>query len=295
MPTIGRVVHVGSAARLSYRDLQVLVERDGQPDARVPVEDLAVLVCDCAPITLTAPLLAALAQANVAVVVCGPKHLPDGLMLPLAGAALHTSILLDQIRASEPRKKRAWQAVVQAKIAAQARLLKERTGRDAGLTALIVQVGSGDTGNVEGRAARVYFRTLFGEGFVRNKDAPGINAMLNYGYALIRAATARALVGAGLHPALGIHHHNQYDAYALADDMVEPLRPLVDRRVATLCEVPPPDELTVETRAALLELLHAEVRWSGRVMPLFAALEGYAAGLREFLGGEGRKLLCPVV
>ncbi len=265
------------------------------PEARVPVEDLAVLVCDCAPITLTAPLLAALAQAGVAVIVCGPRHLPDGLMLPVAGAALHTRVLRDQVAASEPRRKRAWQAIVVAKIGAQARLLARLGLDDQGLGAMAKRVASGDPQNLEGRAARAYFRALFGADFVRNPDLPGINAMLNYGYALIRAATARAVVGAGLHPSLGVHHRNQYDAYTLADDMMEPLRPLVDAKVVAMIErEPPPEELTVAARTELLEILHGNVRLGDGAMPLFAALEQYAAAMRDWLAGEGPRLRCPV-
>jgi len=295
MPTVGRVVHVGSPARLSYADLQVCIEPKGKPEARVPVEDLAVLICDFAPITVSVPLLAALTEGGVALVICGQRHLPEGLLLPMAGAALHTRVLRDQIGATEPRRKRIWQSIVTAKIAAQASVLAQRTGADHGLRALSRRVGSGDPENLEGRAARTYFPALFGSGFTRSPDRPGVNAMLNYGYAIVRAATARAVVGAGLHPALGVHHRNQYDAHALADDAMEPLRPLVDARVAEMVgSAPPPEQLSVELRARLLDLLNAEVRLGASRLPLFSALEQYAANLRECLAGEDRKLRCPV-
>jgi len=296
MPTIGRVVHIGVAARLSYKDLQLVIQRDGEAEARVPVEDLAMLVCDYGATTLTEPLLTALAEAGAAVVVCGARHLPTGLLLPLSGAALHTRTLREQMAATLPRKKRIWQSIVVAKLQAQATVLEEFRGRDYGLRAMAKKVGSGDPQNLEGRAARIYFPALFGEGFVRDPERPGINAALNYSYALIRAATARAVVGAGLHPALGVHHRNQYDAFTLADDAMEPLRPLADRHVLRVSEeVAMGDELTTAVRSRLLEVLTAEMRWDGKRYPLLTALEQYAACLRGCLLGEERKLRCPVL
>ncbi len=294
MPTIGRVVQIGTPARLSYKDLQLLVQREGEAEARVPLEDLAVLVCDYAATTFTEPLLAALAEANVAVVVCGPRHLPAGLLLPLAAAALHTRILRQQMAATEPRKKRIWQSIVIAKLQAQASVLEALRGHDHGLRLMAKKVGSGDPQNLEGRAARIYFPALFGQAFVRDPGRPGINAALNYTYALIRGAVARAVVGAGLHPALGVHHRNQYDAFTLADDAMEPLRPLADRHVLRVSEEHPlGEELTTGVRNQLLEVLTAEVTWDGKRYPLFTALEQYAACLRSCLAGEERKLRCP--
>jgi len=294
--TVGRVVHVASASHLSVADGQLVVSREGSEAGRVPLEDLATLVLDFAPITLTEPLLAALGAAGVALVVCGPRHLPDGLQLPLAGASLHTRILRDQIAASEPRKKRIWQAMVVEKVRAQARTLRDLVGSDHGLGQLARRVGSGDTTNVEGAAARTYFPVLFGRGFARDPELGGVNAALNYGYALIRAAVARAVVGAGLHPALGVHHRNQYDAFALADDAMEPLRPAVDRLVFAMnAREPIPEALPLGCRTELLGLLGMEVVWSGERFPILTALERYAACLRECLGGVERHLRCPLI
>lgn len=294
MLTVGRVVHIGSPSRLSYRDLHLVVQREGAGEGTVPVADLAVLVCDFAATTLTLPLLAALSEAGVAVVVCGARHLPVGILLPPAGASLHTRILREQVAASEPRKKRIWQTIVVEKIRAQAAALEALRGADAGLRLMCRRVGSGDPQNIEGRAARTYFPALFGAGFVRDPERPGVNAALNYGYAVVRAAVARAVVGAGLHPALGVHHRNQYDAFALADDAMEPLRPLVDAMVARMAgKGAIPDELPTLLRTELLKVLTAQVEWDGVRCPLFTALERYGASLRVCICGEERKLRCP--
>ncbi|HSV72132.1 MAG TPA: type II CRISPR-associated endonuclease Cas1, partial [Chthonomonadales bacterium] len=291
---LSRVVHIASAARLSLREGQMLVEREGEPPARVPVEDLGVVVLDHAPITMTARLLSALTAQGAAVVVSDAKHLPAGVLLPMAGSSLHARVLRGQIAASLPRTKRLWQAIVRAKVREQAEVLREFTGRDHGLAALAKRVGSGDAGNLEGRAARAYFPALFGQAFLRDPDLPGVNARLNYGYAVLRAAVARAVTGAGLHPALGIHHRNQYDAHALADDLMEPLRPLVDAMVrARLGDEDPGGDMDVAERHALLEVLCATVAWDGKRVPLTVALESYAATFRACLLGEEARLRCP--
>jgi len=290
------VVHVGSASRLVYRDLQLVVQREGEPEGLVPLEDIAVLICDFAPITVTEPLLTALAEGGVALVVCDARHIPSGLLLPLAGASLHAKVLRDQIAATVPRKKRIWQAIVKAKILAQADVLERNAGYDRGLRALSKAVGSGDPGNCEARAARLYFPALFGAAFIRDPERTGVNAMLNYGYAVLRAAVARAIVGAGLHPALGVHHRNEYDAFALADDAMEPLRPVIDDRVYHLMAAHGSEEdLSVGTRAELVRVLTEEVVWDGEWVSLFSALERYAAHLRACIVGEEARLHCPVV
>ncbi|MCC6729474.1 MAG: type II CRISPR-associated endonuclease Cas1 [Chthonomonadales bacterium] len=290
----GRIVEVSSPAALSYHDRQLVVARAGEPEARVPLDDLGVLVLDYAQATATVPLLAACAAGNVAVVVCDGRHMPAGLLAPFAANTLHARTLREQIAVGEPRRKRLWQAVVVAKIGEQSRLLRDLLGDDGRVGGLAPFVRSGDPDNVEARAARIYFERLFGEMFVRDRAAAGLNAMLNYGYAVVRAAVARAVVGAGLHPALGIHHHNQYDAFSLADDLMEPLRPLVDARAhAYGREHEPPEELTPQAKRAMLGALGEEVSFDGKRYPMMAALELYAARVRACLLGEGRKLACP--
>lgn len=295
MPIASRIVEIGGPARLSYRDCQLRIEREGLPPAMVPVEDIGILVLDYTQTAATVPLLAAVAAAGGAVVVCGATHLPESLLLPMAGSALHARSLRGQIATSEPCRKRLWQAIIKAKIAEQARLLIEETGRDRGLGTMAKRVKSGDTDNLEGQAARTYFPALFGKVFIRDPDIPGINAMLNYAYALLRAAVARAVVGAGLHPALGIHHHNQYDAFALADDLMEPLRPMADAHVVrTLDGRDAPLALDPSLKRMLLQVLACEVTWDEKRYPLVTALGFYAANVRGCLVGEERRLTCPV-
>ena len=164
------------------------------------------------------------------------------------------------------------------------------------LEALAAKVGSGDPENREAQGAAVYFEALFGPEFLRDRDEPGLNAMLNYGYAVMRACVARALVGTGLHPALSVHHDNQYNAFGLVDDAMEPLRPLVDRHVlAVSAEVGVPESLTPPVKRALLEFLGHDVEFGGRRVPLSTGLGHYAASLKRVLCGQARKVAFPVV
>lgn len=280
----------------------------GRDEQFVPIEDLHVLLLDFAATHLSLPLLSALAEAEVAVVICGPKHLPVASLLPFAAHHRHALFARKQAEVSEPRKKQIWRQVVQAKVGNQAEVLKTFGRVPRGFAALPDRVLSGDTGNVEAQAAARYFPALFGEDFERNPDADGINAMLNYGYALMRAATARAICAAGLHPAFGIHHHSQFDPYALADDLMEPLRPAVDAHIKRFLNseglpdpVPighPDDDLgqtvlSPDVKRMLLEVLTLTCTLDGKRWPLGPALEVYCANLRRALFGEIRRLPCP--
>ncbi|HEV2471406.1 MAG TPA: type II CRISPR-associated endonuclease Cas1 [Chthonomonadales bacterium] len=289
-----RIVEIGSPAALVYRDGHLRIERAGGSVALVPIEDLGVLVLDQPQVTLTAPLLTACAEANVAVVVCDARHTPTALLSPFEGNTLHLKVLRGQVEAGAPVKKRLWQTIVRAKICAQAGALKRICGEDFRLGALAAFVRSGDPENVESRAARAYFHRLFGDGFVRDRYGQGVNQMLNYGYAIVRAAVARAIVGAGLHPALAVHHSNQYNPFALADDLVEPLRPLVDVRAHASCaRCAPADGLSQAARHSLLEVLTDEVDLGGRRYPIMTAVGLYAATFRDCLLGEERHMICP--
>ena len=196
---------------------------------------------------------------------------------------------------SLPLRKRLWQQLVQAKIGAQAAVLRERTGSAAPLDAMTAKVRSGDPDNTEAQAARAYWPRLFGPEFRRDRTAEGANALLNYGYAVLRAAVARAVCGAGLHPSVGLHHHNRYDALCLASDLMEPMRPLVDRIVHGLLDggdAPPVDK---HTKPALLAVLHEGVWVDNREFPLLTALQTLAVSLRH-AAEEGRgRLDLPVL
>ncbi len=293
MQTISRIVEVANPSFLSYKDRALRIERDGEQIARVPLEDLGVLVLDGHGIALTKTLLSACAEYKVAVVLCGANHMPAGLLLPIAGHTRHNLILRDQIAAKEDVKKRAWQAIVQGKIENQSRVLKALVGKDTKVGRLKAFVRPGDPDNVEAKAASRYFLTLFDEQFVRARHEEGINAMLNYGYAVVRAAVARSICIAGLHPALGIHHKNQYNAYALADDLMEPLRPFVDAVAWKFVrENGEPEELTPPVKAELLRVLTLRAIWRRRRYPILTAIGHYVTRFREVLQAKKEDLPC---
>jgi CRISPR-associated protein Cas1 len=213
--------------------------RDTQSQT-IPFADIAVLVTSHPQVSFTQAVLANLAASGGMFIVSNEKHLPAAMMLPLATHSTQTERFARQAAVSLPTRKRAWQQIVQAKLRAQARLLEEATGKDWGLGPMAGKVRSGDPDNLEAQAARIYWQALFGQGapgeaFRRDPEGGGINLYLNYGYAVLRAIVARALCASGLHPSLGVHHHNRYDTFCLADDLMEPFRPLVDRVVAHLC------------------------------------------------------------
>lgn len=273
----------------------MIVVRD-EDETSVPVEDLGVLILSNPAITHTQQVLTECLKHNVVIVVSDSRHLPCAAILPLAGHSLHTKILAAQIAATAPVKKRIWQAVVRAKIRHQADVLHRVSGKECRpVLAMASLVRSGDSGNMEAQAARFYWPRLFGKTFRRNADAGGANAMLNYGYAVFRAATARAIVGAGLHPSLGIHHHNQYDALCLADDLMEPLRPAVDWTVWNIvreraAEIP---ELSPEVKKKILGELSRPCRMPDGKNPLMIALHSYVASFRRCLSGEEKTPAIP--
>jgi CRISPR-associated protein Cas1 len=224
---------------------------------------------------------------------------PVAVYIPFAAHHQHALILRKQSEAGEPTKKRIWQQIVQAKIRNQAGslLLHASTApqrrASAELQHMATQVLSGDSGNLEAFAAARYFVSMFGKGFVRGAEEGDLrNSMLNYGYALVRAAVTRALCGAGLHPSFGVFHHNRYDPYALADDAMEPLRPLVDSRVKSYAGQNTA-ELTPEIKRYLYPILTATVSLDGQRLPLMPALEQYSANLRRCILSESRRLNCP--
>lgn len=286
-------MEISRPSQLRLQDHRLRIEQDAQEVGNVPLEDLGVLVLAHPAINLSQALLAACAAADVAVVVCDNRYLPSSLLVHWAAHSLHPRILRDQIRATQPRKKRLWKLIVQAKIEAQARALECRGENATALMAMSARVRSGDPDNAEARAAQYYWRALFGPDFRRNPDLPGINVLLNYGYAVVRACVARAVVGAGLHPALGIMHSNQFNHFALADDLMEPLRPMVDLKVLGLRDAGTEDELTPAVKKELLGLTAAQVCSRDRRLPLMVALSEYAAAVRDLLQGIGHGLPVP--
>lgn len=311
MIMIKRTLYFGNPAYLSMRNGQLLLrlpevecadffsEKFKREAARTfPIEDLGVVVLDDRRITITHGALQCLMENNVAVITCDSSHMPTGLLLTLDGHTLQSERARDQVACSRPLQKQLWQQTVQAKIANQAAALKQcvpqcETGN---MLAWVEQVRSGDTDNLEGRAAAYYWRNFFPEcpGFVRHHELDGPNELLNYGYALVRAVVARSLVGAGLLPTLGIHHHNKYNAYCLADDIMEPYRPVVDIAVKKLVRQHGPEcGIIAETKQALLSIVTTEVSIAGHRSPLMVAVETTTASLRKCYAGEARKIVYP--
>lgn len=289
-------------AHVTVRHRQLTLERDGKTVGSLPCEDLGMVLVDHPGTTYTHAALNALLESDAAVVICGRNHLPHGLLLPFSDHTQVVSRLHDQIEASKPLKKRLWQQIVKAKILAQADNLDESSPQYRKLRTLAREVRSGDAGNREAQASKIYWsvwldpieesESVSAERFRRQRHGVAPNNLLNYGYAVIRAAVARSLVSSGLHPALGIHHHNRSNPYCLADDMMEPFRPLVDRVVRELYWNGD-TELDRVSKTALLELLTEEVEFEGKSGPFMVQLHSLTASLARCLTGEQEQLEIP--
>jgi len=286
---IKKTIELGTAGtRLSVKHRQLVVERPEMPKATLPIEDLGVVIIDDRQCIMTQAVLIALMDAGATLIVTGRDHLPAGMMLPLDAHHVQTERHRAQVEASEPVRKRVWQAIVRAKIRQQAEVLSHFQGQHHGLVPMAARVRSGDPDNLEAQAAQRYWPKLFGADFRRDRDAGGINALLNYGYAVMRAATARAVVGAGLIPSLGVYHKNRGNPFCLADDLLEPYRPFVDWRVRQMIDgdsVPALDQR--DTKARLLGLLSETIRVGERRTPVLLALHHSAASLCRALTAIG--------
>ncbi len=298
---IARVVDVSHPSHIRLEKRHLLVEQGGVVAGRVPIEDLGFLLLDGHQITLSQEVLAACADNNVAVLITDGRHLPASMLLPFSGNALSGKIMRQQVEASMPVKKQCWQQTVAAKLKAQAHTLaavkNDRPSKKtvSKLLELASEVKSGDPDNREAVGAAIYFTALFGEDFIRDRDCPGTNRLLNYGYAVLRAAVARALVGAGLHPAFGVNHHNQYDAFTLADDAMEPLRPIVDLAVLAAAREAHPlqPEFGPPIKRQLVSWIHEDVQFGKETYPFMTGLHYYAANWRRALCEGGRRLTFP--
>ncbi|MGC8862752.1 MAG: type II CRISPR-associated endonuclease Cas1 [Armatimonadota bacterium] len=285
-----RTVVVANPARLKIDNDRLVIVQDASTP--LPLEDIAVLILESPQVTLSSAALARLADHGAMLIACGPNHLPIFAGLPFAGHSRLAGTHRMQLETSLPFRKRCWQRIVQSKIANQAECLRlaGREGADH-IAAMVEEVASGDTGNVESAAAREYFRRLFRADFDRRSE-DGINAALNYGYAVIRAAVARALAAYGFLLTQGIHHSSELNAFNLADDFLEPLRPVVDLCVALFS--PQPEELTKDHRQQLASLLACEVRIDGERHSVLRATEimagSFSAACRA---GEPRMIKLP--
>ncbi|MBU6207922.1 MAG: type II CRISPR-associated endonuclease Cas1 [Alphaproteobacteria bacterium] len=273
-----RGVHISQPARLKYRDRQLVVDQD-EGSVSLSVEDIAWLILDTPQISLTGSLLSALAGAGVAMIVPDDKHHPAGVLLPFHQHHAQAYIAHAQVGMSLPLKKRLWQSIIVSKINNQAALLDE-LGRERGqgLRAMAGRVGSGDPDNIEAQAARAYWSTLFTK-FTRSDESDRRNALLNYGYAVVRAAIARACVASGLLPAFGLHHASKANAFNLVDDLIEPFRPFVDRCAHARALDTEGEELTVDDRRHMANILNDTAMIGGERLTMLAATEASAMSL----------------
>lgn len=294
---IKRTLYFGNPAYLKTRNGQLLIEQpDKEESKEVPIEDIGFILLDHQQITLTQGLIARLMENNVALISCDATHHPDGLMLPIEGHTLQSARYRVQAEASVPLKKQLWQQTVSAKIENQAAVLRFYGLPHAFLTELSRNVKSGDSDNAEATAAVYYWKHLFSSipGFVRERFGPEPNNLLNYGYAILRAVTARSLVSSGLMPTLGIFHRSQYNAYCLADDIMEPYRPFVDMLIYPMVQTQPDMlELNPGIKRALLGVPAMDVYIQQEKSPLMNAMQRTTTSLARCFEGKQRKMLYP--
>ncbi len=290
-----RTLFFSNPYRLSLKNNQLVAEaRDGSDTRTVPVEDIGFVILENMQISISMPLLEALVANNVAVVFADSKHMPQSMLLNLDSHNSQTEIFRNQINASQPLKKNLWKQTIEAKIKNQSRLLKLYDRQSLDIMKMSREVKSGDTENKEGTAARTYWPRLMGERFIRDRYGDPPNNLLNYGYIILRAAVARSLVGSGLLPTLGIHHRNKYNAYCLADDIMEPYRPYVDRRVFEMFKKDPDIfMLEKEHKAELLKVLTDDVIIDELRRPLMIALSMTTSSLAKVYAGEIKNLKYP--
>lgn len=304
---IKRTLFFGNPAYLSVRNAQLVISKPSDGDLppddtsqmikTIPIEDIGVVILDHRQLTVTSSVFSALLDNNVAVITCDDKSMPAGLLLPLNANTLQSERFQDQLEASLPLRKQLWQQTVEAKIRNQAAVLKYTTGEDArNMLAWAGSVKSGDSENMEARAAAFYWKNVFPdlENFGRDRYGAAPNNLLNYGYAILRAVIARSLVGSGLLPTFGIHHHNRYNAYCLADDIMEPYRPFVDKLVyEIMSDGNPCPQLTKEIKTRLLGIPVLDVDIDGHRSPLIVAATTTTASLYKCFSGISRKVLYP--
>lgn len=290
---IGRVVEVASEGRHLARLRGLMtVSRNGVEDARVPLDDIGVLLCNARGLSYSNDLMTELARRGAAVVLCGANYLPTAWLWPLEGHHVQAMRMRCQLEASLPLRKRLWQRIVREKIAQQSNVLELLQLNSGSVKAMARRVRSGDPDNVEAQAARKYWPLLFGDDFRRDRYGGGPNPFLNYGYTVLRAAVARAVVAAGLHPSLGIHHHNRLNPMCMVDDLMEPFRPLVDYTSVHLV-AEGRNDLTPESKQALAEVLTLDMHTERGTTPLQTCIERAAQSLAQSFEAGKPSLVFP--
>ena len=291
---VGRVVEIATDGRhLSIHRGFLVVAEEGAEVGRVPMDDVAAVVANAHGLTYTNNALIELSSRGVPVVLCGPNHMPAAIIWPVDAHHVQTGRMNDQIAASLPLKKRLWAQLVRAKILAQGATLAAVGAPSGGFYLLSRKVRSGDPDNVEAEAARRYWPLLFGKGFHRDTDADGINALLNYGYAVLRAGIARAVMAAGLHPGFGLMHSNRSNPMVLVDDLMEPFRPTVDREVVRLAGrgIVSVDR---DSKAELARIMIVDLPSAIGMSPLMICAERLAQSLAKIYAREAESLDLPL-
>lgn len=287
-----KTILLENKASLSTKNLQLVIKTDVR-ESKIPIEDIGFLVIDNSEIFLSIPALNLLIDNNTAVIICSSSHLPNGMFLNLNSHHIQQEIFKNQIEATIPLKKQLWQQTIVEKIKNQGILLETITGNKNSFEFLASKVLSGDTTNMEGVAASQYWKSFFDMNFKRERFGDYPNNFLNYGYAILRAATARALSGSGLLNTLGIHHKSKYNAFALADDIMEPFRPIVDEKVVEIMQKYEEQELNTLIKSELLQILTRTVYFKDEKSPLMVALQKTASSLQHCYTGHRKKIKYP--
>lgn len=290
-----RIIEIADRGAYIHLENSLLVlERNEGGEHTIPLEEVGVLLLSHSAVTMTSAVICGIIEAGGMVVLCDQRYLPAGLFLPYGS---HTSAARNyeaQVSANEPLKKQIWKEIIRKKVLFQGELLFSLYQDDSGLKGYSNTVASGDTKNVEGMAARVYWSKLFNYPFKRDQEAMDQNRYLNYGYTLLRSCTARAICSSGLHPSFGLHHHNQYNPFRLADDLMEPFRPLVDRKVVELLyNFSTHEEFTKDIKRKLLEIFLEPVFLKKQKINLFDALTLCASSLLKIYEKKSKNIILP--
>lgn len=295
MPLTDRIIDISeNGADLSVKNSQLVIASSGT-ETTVPLVEISVLVISHPAVRMSHAVLSGLCSSGGICVFCTEKQLPAGMLLPIEGNTVQAERFVKQAQAPLPTRKRVWKHIAKAKIMAQGKLLMRLKGDDKGLGFIANQVRAGDSSNIEDQASRRYWPALFGDSFKRNAFSSDQNKLLNYGYAVLRATTARAICSSGLHPSIGLHHHNKYDTFCLADDLMEPFRPIVDEVVYRIVEDKGSDApLEKETKKRLIKSI-VEKRFDagGELRTIFDIMTKVTASLAGIYTKKGSDIFLP--
>lgn len=294
---VGRIVEIADDKRhlFVHRGFMVVRDTDGERKelGQIPLDDIAAVIANAHGLTYTNNLLVALAERGAPFVLCGPNHNAVGMLLTLDGHHVQAKRIEAQIAARLPLNKRLWATLVKSKLEQQAAALEAAGAPATPLWTLVHKVKSGDSGNIEAQGARRYWNLLMGKDFRRDQNADGVNAQLNYGYTILRSATARAVVAAGLHPSIGLHHSNDGNPMRLVDDLIEPFRPIVDFKVWQLQGVGE-KQVTPESKRALVHVLYDDMQTKAGTTPVMVCIQRLAVSLAQVYLNERDKLELPL-